>query len=82
MVPATFHPRVAEACVANKTHMVTASYTSPEMQRLGDSAKAAGVILLNEIGLDPGIDHLSAMKIIDEVRRKKGKVCVQPFVLD
>ena len=48
--------------------MVTASYVSDDMRELNDSARKAGVILLNEMGLDPGIDHMSAKKIIDEVR--------------
>jgi saccharopine dehydrogenase-like NADP-dependent oxidoreductase len=52
------------------THMVTASYVSPEMKELHEQAKAKGVVLLNEMGLDPGMDHMSAMQVIDEVRKK------------
>jgi len=74
LVPAPFHPSVAEGCIENKKDMVTASYISPLMKALHNKAVAAGITILNEIGLDPGIDHLSAMKIIDEVKEHKGKV--------
>ena len=53
--------------------MVTASYISPEMAKLDEQVKAAGLTFLNEIGLDPGIDHLATMKTIDEVAEKGGK---------
>ena len=66
MVPPPFHQSVAEACVEAKTHMISASYQTPEMLALDAQAKAAGICIMNEIGLDPGIDHLSAMQIIDE----------------
>lgn len=65
MVPPLFHTRVARACIAAKTHLVTASYQTPEMLAMADEAKTANITILNEIGLDPGIDHLSAMQIID-----------------
>ncbi len=66
MVPPPFHLLVAEACIAAKTHMISASYQTSEMMALDAEAKAAGICIMNEIGLDPGIDHLSAMQIIDE----------------
>ncbi|KAI8803017.1 Saccharopine dehydrogenase-domain-containing protein [Cladochytrium replicatum] len=69
LVPATFHVPVAEACIRHKTHMVTASYTSPAMAELNKKAKDANITILNEIGLDPGIDHLTAMEVFDDVRR-------------
>jgi saccharopine dehydrogenase (NADP+, L-glutamate forming) len=65
MVPPTFHARVARACIDAGTHMISASYQTPEMLALDKEAKAAGICIMNEIGLDPGIDHLSAMQIID-----------------
>jgi saccharopine dehydrogenase-like NADP-dependent oxidoreductase len=68
MLPAHLHGKVAEDCVAFKRNLVTASYVSKEMQALNEEAKKAGIILLNEIGLDPGIDHMSAMQIIDKVK--------------
>lgn len=74
MLPAHLHPLVAKDCVKYGTHMVTASYVSPEMKELDKSAIEKGIALLNELGVDPGIDHMSAMKIIDEIRRKGGKM--------
>jgi len=74
MLPATMHLDVAKECLKQKKHLVTASYVSKQMHELDGEAKKAGVIFLNEIGLDPGIDHLSAMKIIDEVKAKGGKM--------
>lgn len=74
MLPAHMHVEVAKDCVALKKHMVTASYISPEMQELDAAAKANNIVLMNEIGLDPGIDHMSAMKIMDEIRDAGGKI--------
>lgn len=74
MLPAHLHIEVAKDCVAYKKHMVTASYISPAMQALDEIAKANNIIFMNEIGLDPGIDHMSAMKIMDEIRAKGGKI--------
>ena len=74
LLPAAYHVTVAQLCIKHKKHMVTTSYVSPEMNALDGQAKAAGVMVLNEIGVDPGIDHMSAMKIIHEVQAKGGKV--------
>ncbi|MBD3160889.1 MAG: NAD-dependent epimerase/dehydratase family protein, partial [Candidatus Eisenbacteria bacterium] len=74
LVPFTFHPVVARICIENKKQMVTTSYVSEEMQKLDGPAKEAGVTILNEIGVDPGIDHMSAMRIIDAVRAKEGRI--------
>jgi saccharopine dehydrogenase-like NADP-dependent oxidoreductase len=74
LLPYKFHTDVAKVCLKYKKHLVTASYVQPEMKALDAEAKKAGVILLNEIGLDPGIDHMSAMKIIDHIHCKSGKV--------
>jgi alpha-aminoadipic semialdehyde synthase len=74
LLPAPMHPRVAEMCIKSKTDLVTASYESNEMQDLEDSAKAAGIKVLNEVGLDPGLDHMSAMKMIDEIKDRGGHV--------
>ncbi|KAJ3144448.1 hypothetical protein HDU89_008226 [Geranomyces variabilis] len=73
-VPATLHPIVADVCIDQKKNMVTASYISPAMQALDEKVKAAGITVLNEVGLDPGIDHLTAMQLFDEVREKGGKI--------
>ena len=74
MLPARFHIEVAKDCIAYKTHMVTASYVSPEMQQLDIAAKENGLIFMNEIGLDPGIDHMSAMQVLNDIRDKGGKI--------
>lgn len=74
MLPAFMHTDVAKDCVRLKKHLVTASYVSKEMRELDEEAKKAGVILMNEIGLDPGIDHASAMKIIDEIKAEGGEL--------
>ena len=68
MLPAHFHPVVAQECINQNSHLVTASYVSEEMKSLHEKAVKQGIILLNECGLDPGIDHMSAMKVIDEIR--------------
>jgi saccharopine dehydrogenase-like NADP-dependent oxidoreductase len=73
MLPARMHIEVAKDCITFKKNMVTASYISAEMQELDKAAKENGLIFMNEIGLDPGIDHMSAMKILDEIREKGGK---------
>jgi saccharopine dehydrogenase-like NADP-dependent oxidoreductase len=74
MLPYVYHPKVAALCVKHKTHMVTTSYAQEAMRALDGPAKEAGIILLNEIGVDPGIDHMSAMKVIHGVERKGGKI--------
>ena len=74
LLPATMHPFVARQCINHKKNMVTASYVSPAMAELHDQAIQAGITILNEIGVDPGIDHMSAMKIFDEVKDKGGKI--------
>jgi saccharopine dehydrogenase-like NADP-dependent oxidoreductase len=74
MLPYVYHPRVAALCVKHKKHMVTTSYVKEAMSALDGAAREAGVILLNEIGVDPGIDHMSAMKVIHRVERQGGKI--------
>ena len=74
MLPAHLHIEVAKDCITYKKHMVTASYVSDAMQELDAQAKANNLIFMNEIGLDPGIDHMSAMKVIDEIRDQGGKM--------
>ena len=74
MLPAFMHIEVAKDCILFKKHMVTASYISEEMQNLDQLAKENNLIFMNEIGLDPGIDHMSAMKVIDEIRDQGGKI--------
>lgn len=74
MLPAHLHIEVAKDCIVYKKNMVTASYISDAMQELDAAAKKNNLIFMNEVGLDPGIDHMSAMKVIDEIRDKGGKI--------
>jgi saccharopine dehydrogenase (NADP+, L-glutamate forming) len=74
MVPYSFHPKVAEFCIAYKKHMVTTSYVSEAMKKFEGDARRAGIIILNELGLDPGIDHMEAMRVIHEIRSQGGKL--------
>lgn len=74
LLPAPNHPMVAKECIKARKHMVTTSYVSPQMRELDEEAKKADLTLLNEIGVDPGIDHMSIMRVIDHVRGKKGKL--------
>jgi len=74
LLPYIYHVQVAEQCVRYRRHMVTTSYVKEAMQALDGAAREAGVILLNEIGVDPGIDHMSAMRIIDRVHRAGGQI--------
>jgi len=74
MLPARFHVKVARDCITYEKHMVTASYVSPEMQTLHREAQAKNLIFMNEIGVDPGIDHMSAMQVIDRIKDEGGKM--------
>lgn len=74
LLPPSFHAVIANACIEHKKHMVTASYVDDSMSRLDEKAKCAGVTILCEMGLDPGIDHMMAMKMIDHAHVGKGKI--------
>lgn len=74
LLPWAHHVMVANICIAHQKNMVTTSYVKPPMKALHDEAADAGIIILNELGLDPGIDHMSAMRIIDHVHNKQGKI--------
>ena len=74
MLPARFHIEVAKDCITYGKNMVTASYINDEMQSLDIKARAKGLIFMNEIGVDPGIDHMSAMQVIDRIRDKGGEI--------
>ncbi|NNK83158.1 MAG: saccharopine dehydrogenase [Flavobacteriaceae bacterium] len=74
MLPARFHIEVAKDCITYGKNMVTASYVSNDMLELDKAAKEKGLIFMNEIGVDPGIDHMSAMKVIDKIRDKGGEI--------
>lgn len=74
MLPAAFHVEVAKDCLHLGKNLVTASYISDEMKAMEDEVKAKGLVFMNEIGVDPGIDHMSAMQVIDQIRNKGGKM--------
>jgi len=74
MLPARFHMDIAKDCIDLQKHVITPSYASQEMLSLDKQAKDAGILIMNEIGVDPGIDHMSAMKIIDQIKQKGGVV--------
>lgn len=74
LMPAHLHIEVAYDCIKLKKHLITASYVSQEMYALADEARERGLIFMGEMGLDPGIDHMSAMRAIDSIKQKGGKI--------
>jgi saccharopine dehydrogenase-like NADP-dependent oxidoreductase len=68
LLPPAMHISVAALCLKHRKHLATASYVSPEMRAMHNEAKENGLVFLNEMGLDPGIDHLSAMQAMDKLR--------------
>ena len=74
LVPFRIHLPIAKSCIQNKVNMLTASYLSPEMKELHQQAVDANITVFNEIGFDPGIDHMLAMQCFDEAHDKGGKV--------
>lgn len=74
MLPAHLHINVAHDCVEFEKHFITASYISKELKALDEEVKKKGLVFMNEIGLDPGIDHMSAMEVIDRIRDAGGKI--------
>lgn len=74
LLPAHLHYRIAKDCIKYKKHLVTASYVSRDLYRLNPEVLNASLIFMGEMGLDPGIDHMSAKKTIDEIRAKGGKI--------
>lgn len=74
MLPPQMHLEVAQDCISLGKHMVTASYVSKQVLRLGDEARQRALVFMNEVGLDPGIDHMSAMQRIDEIQAMGGKI--------
>ncbi|MFC6997657.1 saccharopine dehydrogenase family protein [Rufibacter roseus] len=74
MLPAAFHPLVAETCLSQNRHLVTASYVPPEIKAMDEEAKEKGLTFIMECGLDPGIDHMSAIKIIHHIKAQGGTV--------
>ncbi len=74
MLPARMHHLTATSCIKHGKDMVTASYVSDELKAMKDDVEKSGILILNEIGVDPGIDHMSAMQIIDRIHDKGGKI--------
>jgi len=74
LLPYTYHVKVAEMCIKHKKHLITTSYVSDAMKALDKKAKNAGILILNECGLDPGIDHMSAIRIIHSIEHDGGTV--------
>ena len=74
LLPFTHHVTVAERCITHRKNMLTTSYVSPEMRALDAEAVEAGIVIMNEIGVDPGYDHMTAMEIIDQVHEEAGVV--------
>lgn len=72
MVPFSMHPIVAKECLKYGKHLLTPSYVSEEMRKMDAQVKEKGLSFLNELGVDPGIDHMSAMKVIDQIKLRGG----------
>lgn len=80
MLPARFHTEVVKDCIRFKKNAITPSYVSDEMKEMDSDVRGAGIIALNEIGVDPGIDHMSAMKVLDEIRDQDAYIrCFESF---
>jgi saccharopine dehydrogenase (NAD+, L-glutamate forming) len=80
MVPARFHPLVLESCIRHRKNLITPSYLSAEMRALSSEVDRAGILVLNEMGLDPGIDHMSAKQVIDQLKSEGNHItCFESF---
>lgn len=79
LLPYEYHPAVIKSAVKGKTNVVTTSYVSPAMRELEAQVREAGIVVMNEVGVDPGVDHLYAVKAIDQVHAKGGKVSYLVF---
>lgn len=74
LLPETLHVHLVKDCIKHRVNLVSASYVSPEMASFNDEAASAGLVFLNEMGLDPGIDHMETMKLLAKVKAKGGKL--------
>lgn len=74
MLPAMLNPLVASECLKHGKHLLTPSYVSPEMKHFDADAREKGLTFLNELGVDPGIDHMSAMRVIDQIKKNRGRM--------
>ena len=74
LLPPSLHILVAKDCLQYRKHLLTASYTDPEVKKLQKDIQKAGLLFMYEMGLDPGIDHMSAMKVIHSIEKKGGLI--------
>ena len=74
LLPWTLHLDIARLCLVHGKHLITASYIKEAMQAMDPEVRAKGLVFLNEVGVDPGLDHMSAMQIIDGVRNQGGRI--------
>ena len=74
LLPYSLHPTIARFCIDASKHLVTSSYISPELEKLNQECQSRNLIILNEMGLDPGIDHIATMKIKDDIEQRGGKI--------
>lgn len=74
LLPETLHVHLVKDCIKHRVNLVSASYVSPAMASFNDEAASAGLVFLNEMGLDPGIDHMETMKLLAKVKAKGGKL--------
>ena len=74
LLPWTMHAQIARMCLEHKRHLVTASYVKEEMKALDGPARDKGLLFLNEVGVDPGLDHMSAMRVINNVKNQGGRI--------
>lgn len=80
LIPARFHPVVAIACLEYSKSLITPSYETEEMKEMDCTAQSKNVLFLNEMGVDPGIDHMSAMNILDRLRKDGHElICFESF---
>lgn len=74
MLPNQFHPSIAQLCLKYNSHLITPSYLSEKMEAFDKEAKEKNLLFLNEMGFDPGIDHMIAMKVVDEIKQNGGQL--------
>ena len=74
MLPARFHPDIVRDCIQFRKNVITPSYVSEELEEMSNEIEEAGILVLNEMGVDPGIDHMSAMEIMDRIKAEGGKI--------
>ncbi|MFK5925711.1 MAG: saccharopine dehydrogenase C-terminal domain-containing protein [Desulfuromusa sp.] len=74
MLPGSMHSLVAKECLKYGKHLLTPSYVTAEMKQMDGAVRERGLIFLNEMGVDPGIDHMSAMRVIDKIKHKGGNL--------